>query len=122
MYAVFLVAPEDRYAHDVFRAFRSSFENLGASFEHLVIFGQHGVSSTVLGLLDQVGHSLKSLPMLALFSGPPADEFQFLPLPKGSTHKHSEESAGELIQGSEQGSMISGGACWPGWRMPPLAR
>ena len=95
MYAVFLVAPEDRNAHDVFREFRSSFEKLGASFEHLVIFGQHGVSSTVLGLLDRVCHSLESLPMLALFSGPLADGFQFLPLPKGSTHQHSEEIAGE---------------------------
>ena len=100
-YAVFLVTSEDRYAHDVFREFRSSFEKLEAQFEHLVIFGQHGVSSTVLSLLDELGHSLESLPMLALFSGPLADGFYSLPLTRGTINEHSEGIAGELIPGSD---------------------
>ena len=90
-YAVFLVTPEDRYAHDVFREFRSSFENLGAEYEHLVIFGQHGVSTTLLGLLDKLGHSLESLPLLALFSGPPASTFHSLALMRGPNPEKSQE-------------------------------
>ena len=89
VYAVFLVGPEDRYAHDVFRGFRSSFENLGAQFEHLMIFGQHGVSSTELSLLEQLGHPLESLPMLAIFSAALADEFHSLPLTGGPPGKKS---------------------------------
>ena len=100
VYAVFLVTPEDRYAHDVFRKFRSSFESLEAHFDHLVIYGQHGVSSTVLSLLEQLGRSLKSLPMLVLFSGPLADEFHSLPLTPGCNYERSEALAGELLAGS----------------------
>ena len=71
-YAVFLVSHEDRAAHDVFRAFRSSFEARGAGFEHLVIFGQHGVSSALLRLLSQFGLADEDVPTLALFSNPEA--------------------------------------------------
>ena len=101
VYAVFLVRPEDRYAHDVFREFRSSFQSLGADFQHLVIFGQHGVSSTLLSLLDRLGRSLESLPMLALFSGPSADMFCSLSLTAGDAHGHSETVAGESATESE---------------------
>ena len=100
-YAVFLVTPEDHHAHDVFREFRSSFGKLGAQFEHLVIFGQHGVSSTVLGLLDQLEHSLESLPMLALFSGPPTSTFHSLSLRKGPNLEPSREDAAELGPGCD---------------------
>ena len=68
VYAVFLVSHEDRAAHNVFRAFRSSFEARGAGFEHLVIFGQHGVSSALLRLLSQFGLTDEEVPTLALFS------------------------------------------------------
>ena len=68
VYAVFLVSHEDRAAHNVFRAFRSSFEARGAGFEHLVIFGQHGVSSVLLRLLSQFGLTDEEVPTLALFS------------------------------------------------------
>ena len=51
VYAAFIVRPEDQSAHDAFREFRSSFQKAGAEFEHLVIFGQHGVSRTALELL-----------------------------------------------------------------------
>ena len=98
---MFLVKPEDRYAHDVFRVFRSRFEGLGARFEHLVIFGQHGVSGTVLCLLDQMGRSLESLPLVALFSGPLADGFSVLPLAAGPPHEAPEGVCSDSGPGSD---------------------
>jgi hypothetical protein len=68
VYAVFLVSASDRAAHDVFRKFRSSFEACHAGFECLVIFGQHGVSSTVRSLLDEFGLPEEAIPTLALLS------------------------------------------------------
>ena len=96
VYAVFLVGPEDRYAHDVFRGFRSRFENLGANFEHLMIFGQHGVSTTLLSLLEKLGHSVESLPMLALFPAPLADGFHSLSLTVGHPRKQSGRDSDDL--------------------------
>lgn len=83
-YAMFLVSAEDRIAHDVFRAFRTSFQARGAGFERLVIFGQHGLSTTVRGLLDQFGLSLQAIPVLALFASPEENQVHHLPLPRGS--------------------------------------
>jgi hypothetical protein len=82
-YAVFLVSREDRAAHDVFRAFRSSFEARGAGFEHLVIFGQHGVSSTLLRLLSQFGLTDEEVPTLAFFSDPQAEAVHTVALSPG---------------------------------------
>lgn len=82
-YAVFLVSREDRAAHDVFRAFRSSFEARGAGFEHLVIFGQHGVSSALLGLLSRFGLGDEEVPTLALFSSPQAEAVHTVALAPG---------------------------------------
>jgi hypothetical protein len=83
VYAVFLVSHEDRAAHDVFRAFRSSFEARGAGFEHLVIFGQHGVSSALLRLLSQFGLTDEEVPMLAIFSDPQAEAVHTVALSPG---------------------------------------
>jgi hypothetical protein len=77
---VFLVSANDRAAHDIFRQFRASFEARGAGFEHLVIFGQHGVSSTVLGLLAELGLPADATPSLAVFAFPPATTVYTLPL------------------------------------------
>ena len=55
VYAIFLVSERDTMAHDVFRSFRTSFEEHGLGFAHLVIFGQHGVSGTARRLLDKFG-------------------------------------------------------------------
>ena len=79
-YAVFLVSANDRAAHNIFRRFRASFEACGAGFEHLVIFGQHGVSSTVLGLLAGLGLPTDATPLLALFASPSATTVYTLPL------------------------------------------
>ena len=99
VYAVFLVGPEDGYAHDVFREYRSRFENLGASYQHLMIFGQHGVSTTELSLLEQLGHSLESLPMLALFTAQLTDGFLALSLAGGPSRKTSGPGSHENWRG-----------------------
>ena len=82
--ALFLVGPDDRSAHDVFREFRSSFEERGAEFQQLTIFGQHGVSTTERQLLAALGVPEESLPLLALLSDASAAEAWTLPMPKGS--------------------------------------
>ena len=82
--AIFLVAAEHTLSHDIFREFRTSFETRGAAFHHLVIFGQHGVSTTVTGFLRQTGLDLDSLPCLALATDPKAMQTQLLPLPSGA--------------------------------------
>ena len=91
-FAVFLVSPDDLLAHDIFREFRSSFEGLGAGFEHLVIFGQHGVSSTVRALPAKLDLAQEALPLLALFSGPSASAVHTLPLVKGGPDDKPEVS------------------------------
>ena len=84
VHAILLVSPEDTASHDIFRAFRSSFEARAAPFQHLVIFGQHGVSSTVSRLLPELGLQPESLPVLVLFGEASATTFQSLPLPGGA--------------------------------------
>ena len=93
VYAVFLVSSEDRDAHDVFRAFRTSFEEHGGGFQHLVIFGQHGVSATARALLPRLGLSPDAIPSLALFTQRDALSVQVLALPQGNPDpSKSEES------------------------------
>ena len=97
-YAVFLVSPEDRAAHEVFRTYRSSFEERGAAYQYLVIFGQHGISGTLRGLLAQFGLTQEALPLLALFSDPPAKIVHSLPLSGGSpSHGPSESSSTSVV-------------------------
>lgn len=69
VFAIFLVSGEDRAAHDVFRAFRASFEERNLGFAHLVIFGQHGVSETAKRLRTRFGLEEGVRPSLVLFSG-----------------------------------------------------
>ncbi len=63
---IFLVSGEDRASHDIFRQYRSVFEELGAGFHHLVIFGQHGVSTTQVAFLNELGQGQASVPLLAI--------------------------------------------------------
>ena len=105
--SLFLVASEDEDAHDVFREFRASFEARGAGFEHSVIFGQHGVSSTVEGLLARFGLSRSDLPLLALFSGPSAEVFHTLPLSGGPSVGRSERVV-PAAAGTESGRVWQG--------------
>lgn len=84
VYALFLVTPEASYAHDIFREFRSSFKARNAGFEHVMIFGQHGVSSTVEGFLSRLEFARDSLPLLVLFREPSAGEVYPQSLPPDS--------------------------------------
>jgi hypothetical protein len=85
--AVFLVSEVDRTAHDIFRAFRSSFEQRDAGFGNLVIFGQHGVSSTVRMLLSRLGLPPGSMPLLLLLPSAGGRSLYLLPLPAGSASR-----------------------------------
>ena len=93
VFAIFLVSPGDRSAHDVFRSYRSSFEERGAAYQHLVIFGQHGISSTLRGLLAEFEFTQEALPLLALFSEPPARTVHSLPLSGGSPPDEPSETS-----------------------------
>lgn len=82
--AIFLVSPEDRASHDIFREYRSAFEELGGGFHHLVIFGQHGISSTQVAFLGEVCQSSDSVPLLAVASlSGGSDPVICFELPKG---------------------------------------
>ena len=83
VHAMFLVSSDDRAAHDIFRQFRFSFETHAAQFHHLVIFGQHGISSTVRKLLGELGLPAGSLPVLVLFDRPSNKTLYAVPLPSG---------------------------------------
>ena len=91
--AIFLVSPEDRAAHDIFRRYRSVFEELGAGFHHLVIFGQHGISTTQVAFLGEVGSEQTSVPLLAI--APTAEgsgTVSFIELPKGDRDGELDDS------------------------------
>ena len=87
VFAIFLVSGEDRAAHNVFRTFRTSFEERELSFAHLVIFGQHGVSTSVRALQQELGLDETPLPTLVLFGGDTEDGEYFtadvVSLPRG---------------------------------------
>ena len=96
VYAVFLVTPEDRPAHDIFRAYRNSFEKRGAGFQYLMIFGQHGVSTTVRRLLAEFNLTLDALPRLVLFPDPPGDTIHTFGLRAGDYGKGEAGEPGSL--------------------------
>ncbi|PKB72352.1 MAG: hypothetical protein BZY87_00765 [SAR202 cluster bacterium Io17-Chloro-G6] len=66
--ALFLASREDTRAHDIFRVYRTAFEEMGAGFHDLVIFGQHGASSTSAGLVASLNLSGVQIPVLALIT------------------------------------------------------
>ncbi len=82
--AIFLVGPDDRASHDIFRRYRSEFEELGGGFHHLVIFGQHGVSTTRTAFLGELGDREQAVPLLVVASGSHHTEnVHCVPLPPG---------------------------------------
>ncbi len=93
VFAIFLVSESDKTAHDIFRAFRSSFEERNAGFAHLVIFGQHGVSDTVNRLLAELNLPPDSCPTLALFTGSAETPATIIPLPVGNPPYGAQEPA-----------------------------
>ena len=90
--AIFLVGPQDRVAHDIFRRYRAAFEELGGGFQHLVIFGQHGTSATLLEFLCQLGASLDDVPLLALAPMDDPGRVVRLPLPQGEGYGGLDDS------------------------------
>ena len=100
--AIFLVGPEHRASHDIFRRYRSAFEELGGGFHNLVIFGQHGVSTTQAAFLGELGLEQGSVPVLAiarLSSG--TDAVRCFELPKG-------DYDGELDDAQTWGAALRG--------------
>jgi hypothetical protein len=91
VYCVFLVSPEDRASHDVFRRFRSSFEERAAGYQHLMIFGQHGISSTLRALLPEFGLTLQQVPTLALLTTPSVSTVHTMALAQGAEPGQEEE-------------------------------
>ena len=82
--AIFLVGPEHRASHDIFRRYRSAFEELGGGFHNLVIFGQHGVSTTQVAFLGELGLEQDSVPVLAIAAVSSSDNAVVcIGLPKG---------------------------------------
>jgi hypothetical protein len=79
--ALFLASGEDTRAHDIFRIYRTAFEDLGGGFHDLVIFGQHGVSSTSTALVPGLGLAGLRIPALVLITreGPPSCYSAHLP-------------------------------------------
>lgn len=80
---VFLVSEQDTVSHDIFRAFRGSFETRNAGFEHVVIFGQHGVSEAERRLLGIFGLPADAIPNLALITDLDSPVAYTIPLPAG---------------------------------------
>ena len=66
--ALFLASGEDKRAHDIFRIYRTAFEELGAGFHDLVIFGQHGMSTTCTALIPGLGLTSLRIPALVLIN------------------------------------------------------
>ena len=93
--ALFLVKPQAIGAHEIFRRYRTEFEQREAGFAHLVIFGMHGVSTTVRDLLEQVGLSETDLPVMML--APTADPAAVIAvkLPAGESLEGGDDPNGD---------------------------
>ena len=108
VYAIFLVSRADTAAHDIFRAFRASFEERKAGFAHLVIFGQHGVSATVRKLQEALALPPDSPPTLVLFTDGEAPDI--IALPPGAANGDEEGWAAAL----QRAEGVMGGKCGNG--------
>jgi len=92
--ALFLTSGEDTRAHDIFRVFRSAFEALNAGFHDLVIFGQHGMSTTCAALIPGLGLSGLDTPSLVLINDDADLVFYSIRLPAGSLAEGQTEEDG----------------------------
>ena len=89
IHALFLVSESDQYAHDIFRKFRSQFEQSGAGFQHLVILGQHGISRSELGLLSSLKLLSDWVPCLIVFAAGDSILLKKIKLPAGAGDSES---------------------------------
>ncbi|PKB82363.1 MAG: hypothetical protein BZY88_04630 [SAR202 cluster bacterium Io17-Chloro-G9] len=83
VFCVFLVTPADLASHQVFRRYRTSFEDRAAGFQHLVIFGQHARSTTSDALLAEFGLTQEQAPTLAVVSTQGGATVHTIPLAQG---------------------------------------
>ena len=128
IHAVFLVSEADRAAHDVFRAFRSSFEARSAGFQNLVIFGQHGVSSAVRAVAGRLGLDDEPLPQLVLLVSAGTPRLYSLGLPAGEStdgavgqaHHERAATARRALSGIEE--LVDGGTALDEEGIPGLRR
>ncbi|MDP7588449.1 MAG: hypothetical protein FI737_07385 [SAR202 cluster bacterium] len=94
--ALFLASGEDNRAHDIFRVYRTAFAELDAGFHDLVIFGQHGMSSTCAALIAGLGLSGLQTSSLVLISGDIA-VFHSTGLPSGTLAEGQAEVDGDDV-------------------------
>ena len=92
--ALFLVKPQATGSHEIFRRFRTEFEQRDASFAHLVVFGMHGVSSTVRALLDQTGLTESDLPVMMLAPAAEPASVIAVQLPSGESLEGADDPNG----------------------------
>lgn len=93
--ALFLVKPQAMGSHEIFRRFRTEFEQRDASFAHLVIFGMHGVSSTVRSLLEQTGLNETDLPVMMLAPAAEPASVIAVQLPSGESIEGGDDPNGD---------------------------
>lgn len=93
--ALFLVKPQAAGSHEIFRRFRTEFEQRDASFAHLVIFGMHGVSTTVRSLLDQTGLTESDLPVMMLAPAAEPASVVAVQLPAGESLEGGDDPNGD---------------------------
>jgi hypothetical protein len=92
--ALFLVKPQATGSHEIFRRYRTEFENRDASFAHLVVFGMHGISTTVRSLLEQVGLSESDLPVMMLAPSADPGAVTAVRLPSGESIEGGDDPNG----------------------------
>ncbi|MCY4556120.1 MAG: hypothetical protein OXF79_07020 [Chloroflexi bacterium] len=92
--ALFLVKPQATGSHEIFRRYRTEFEKRDASFAHLVVFGMHGVSATVRGLLDQADLSESDLPVMLLAPSTDPCAVTVVRLPSGESIEGADDPNG----------------------------
>jgi len=83
--ALFLVKPNATGAHEIFRKYRAVFAERDAPFVNLVVFGMHGVSAAVRGLLEQAGLTEADLPVLLMAATAELENCIALTLPAGAS-------------------------------------
>ena len=93
--ALFLVKPTATGAHEIFRKYRGVFEERDAPFANLVVFGMHGISATVRGLLEQAGLTEADLPVLLMAPTAELENSIALTLPSGESLEGGDDPNGD---------------------------
>ena len=93
--ALFLVKPQATGAHEIFRKYRGVFEERDAPFANLMVFGMHGVSTTVRGLLEQAGLTEADLPLLLIAPTAEPENSIALTLPAGESLEGGDDPNGD---------------------------